>query len=294
MTTALARSSTELAGPSSLMLAGPVGSLDSYIERVSRIPVLSREVELDLARRLRNDGDLDAARQLVLSHLRFVVHIARGYSGYGLPVGDLIQEGNVGLMKAVKRFDPSLNVRLVSFAVHWIRAEIHEYVLRNWRLVKIATTKAQRKLFFNLRLLKKNLSWLSADETKAVAQDLGVSTAEVTEMEKRLAARDMSFDPTPESDEDEVYSPAAYLQSPNSDPALAVEDDEWESDSTDRLQTALARLDERSRDIVQRRWMTEDKATLHELADKYGVSAERIRQIESNAIGKLRGLMAPA
>src|SRR5688572_1354970 len=276
------------------VLSGPVGSFDAYMDKVSKIPVLSREDEAVLAQRFRNDGDLDAARQLVLSHLRFVVHIARGYSGYGLPLGDVVQEGNVGLMKAVKRFDPDVGVRLVSFAVHWIRAEIHEYVLRNWRLVKIATTKAQRKLFFNLRRLKKNLTWLSAEETAAVARDLGVSTAEVTEMEKRLAARDMSFDPTPESEEDEVYSPAAYLQSPNSDPALAVEDDEWESDSTDRLQTALARLDERSRDIVQRRWMTEDKATLHELADKYGVSAERIRQIESNAIGKLRGLMAPA
>src|SRR5687767_8132803 len=199
MTTALARSSTELAGPSSLMLAGPVGSLDSYIERVSRIPVLSREEELDLARRFRNDGDLEAARQLVLSHLRFVVHIARGYSGYGLPVGDLIQEGNVGLMKAVKRFDPTVGVRLVSFAVHWVRAEIHEYVLRNWRLVKIATTKAQRKLFFNLRRLKPHLGWLSDAETRAVAADLGVEPREVTEMEKRLAARDLSFDPTPES-----------------------------------------------------------------------------------------------
>jgi RNA polymerase sigma-32 factor len=222
------------------------------------------------------------------------VHIARGYGGYGLPIGDLIQEGNVGLMKAVKRFDPALNVRLVSFAVHWIRAEIHEYVLRNWRLVKIATTKAQRKLFFNLRRLKKNLAWLSAEETRAVAKDLGVTTAEVTEMEKRLAARDMSFDPTPESDEEEVYSPAAYLQAPNSDPAEAVEADEWESDSSDRLQSALGRLDDRSRDILEKRWMGEDKATLHELADKYGVSAERIRQIEANAIGKLRGMMAPA
>jgi len=277
-----------------LALSGPLGSLDAYLDRVSQIPVLTREEEHALAVRFREDNDLEAARLLVLSHLRFVVHIARGYSGYGLPVGDLIQEGNVGLMKAVKRFDPALNVRLVSFAVHWIRAEIHEYVLRNWRLVKIATTKAQRKLFFNLRRLKKNLAWLSAEETKAVAQDLGVSAAEVTEMEKRLSARDMSFDPTPESDEDDVYSPAAYLQSPNSDPAIAVEDDEWESDSSDRLQIALDRLDDRSRDILQRRWMTEDKATLHELADKYGVSAERIRQIESNAIGKLKGLMSPA
>jgi RNA polymerase sigma-32 factor len=279
---------------SDLMLSGPLGSLDSYLERVSKIPVLTREEEHALATRFREDDDLDAARNLVLSHLRFVVHIARGYGGYGLPMGDLIQEGNVGLMKAVKRFDPAQNVRLVSFAVHWIRAEIHEYVLRNWRLVKIATTKAQRKLFFNLRRLKKNLAWLSAEETRAVAKDLGVSTAEVTEMEKRLSARDMSFDPTPDSDDEESYSPAAYLKAADSDPAEAVEADEWESDSSDRLQSALGRLDARSRDILERRWMVEEKATLHELADKYGVSAERIRQIESNAIGKLRGLMAPA
>ena len=277
-----------------MALAGPIGSLDAYLDRVSRIAVLTREEEHELAIRFRRDDDLNAARQLVLAHLRFVVHIARGYGGYGLPVGDLIQEGNVGLMKAVKRFDPSLNVRLVSFAVHWIRAEIHEYVLRNWRLVKIATTKAQRKLFFNLRRMKKNLTWLSAEETKAVARDLGVTTAEVTEMEQRLSARDMSFDPTPESDEDDVYSPAAYLPSPDSDPAVRVEADEWESDSSDRLQAAMGRLDDRSRDILQKRWMTEDKSTLHELADKYGVSAERIRQIESNALGKLRGFMAPA
>jgi RNA polymerase sigma-32 factor len=274
-----------------LALTGAVGSLDAYLERVSRISVLSREEERALADRFRRDNDLSAARQLVLSHLRFVVHIARGYGGYGLPVGDLIQEGNVGLMKAVKRFDPSMNVRLVSFAVHWIRAEIHEYVLRNWRLVKIATTKAQRKLFFNLRKLKKNLAWLSAEETAAVARDLGVSVGEVTEMEKRLAARDLSFDPTPEADDEEVYSPAAYLPSPDSDPAESVENAEWETDSSDRLRGALDSLDPRSRDILQRRWMTDDKATLHELADKYGVSAERIRQIESNALGKLRGLM---
>jgi RNA polymerase sigma-32 factor len=276
-------------------LAGPLGSLDAYLERVSRIPVLSREEERALAERFRSQGDLQAARQLVLSHLRFVVHIARGYSGYGLPVGDLIQEGNVGLMKAVKRFDPSLNVRLVSFAVHWIRAEIHEYVLRNWRLVKIATTKAQRKLFFNLRRLKKNLTWLTAEETRAVARDLGVAESEVTEMEKRLAARDLSFDPTPESDDEESYSPAAYLPAPDSDPAVSVEDAESADDSSTRLKSALGRLDARSRDIVERRWMSdENKATLHELADKYGVSAERIRQIEASALGKLRGLMAAA
>jgi RNA polymerase sigma-32 factor len=281
-----------VARPGDLALAGPLGSLDAYLERVSRIPVLGRDDERALAERFRSQGDLEAARQLVLSHLRFVVHIARGYSGYGLPMGDLIQEGNVGLMKAVKRFDPGLNVRLVSFAVHWIRAEIHEYVLRNWRLVKIATTKAQRKLFFNLRRLKKNLSWLSAEETLAVARDLGVSPGEVTEMEKRLAARDLSFDPAPEADDEELYSPAAYLPAPEADPAEQVEDAESEQDSSDRLRGALGRLDARSRDIVQRRWMSEDKATLHELAGKYGVSAERIRQIESSALGKLRGLMA--
>ena len=273
-------------------LAGPLGSLDAYLERVSHIPVLSREEERQLAERFRSQGDLAAARHLVLSHLRFVVHIARGYSGYGLPVGDLIQEGNVGLMKAVKRFDPALNVRLVSFAVHWIRAEIHEYVLRNWRLVKIATTKAQRKLFFNLRRLKKNLTWLSAEETAAVARDLGVSPREVTEMEKRLAARDLSFDPAPEADDEELYSPAAYLPAPDADPADEVEEAESAEDSADRLRGALSRLDARSRDIVERRWMSEDKATLHELAGKYGVSAERIRQIESSALGKLRGLIA--
>jgi RNA polymerase sigma-32 factor len=272
--------------PGDLALAGPLGSLDAYLDRVSRIPVLSREEERALAERFA------AARQLVLSHLRFVVHIARGYSGYGLPVGDLIQEGNVGLMKAVKRFDPAVNVRLVSFAVHWIRAEIHEYVLRNWRLVKIATTKAQRKLFFNLRRLKKDLSWLSAEETAAVARDLGVTPGEVTEMEKRLAARDMSFDPAPESDDEELYSPAAYLSAPDSDPAEQVEVAESADDSSERLRGALGQLDARSRDIVQRRWMSEDKSTLHELAGKYRVSAERIRQIESSALGRLRGLMA--
>ena len=281
-----------VARPGDLALAGPLGSLDAYLERVSRIPVLSREDERALAERFRSQEDLQAARELVLSHLRFVVHIARGYSGYGLPMGDLIQEGNVGLMKAVKRFDPGLNVRLVSFAVHWIRAEIHEYVLRNWRLVKIATTKAQRKLFFNLRRLKKNLSWLSAEETLAVAHDLGVSPGEVTEMEKRLAARDLSFDPAPEADDDEIYSPAAYLPAPDADPAEQVEDAESADDSSERLRGALGRLDSRSRDIVQRRWMSESKATLHELAGRYGVSAERIRQIESSALGKLRGMMA--
>ncbi len=283
-----------IARPTDLALAGPLGSLDAYLERVGRIPVLSREEERELALRFRRDHDLEAARSLVLAHLRFVVHIARGYSGYGLPIGDLIQEGNVGLMKAVKRFDPSLNVRLVSFAVHWIRAEIHEYVLRNWRLVKVATTKAQRKLFFNLRRLKKNLSWLTAEETRAVARDLGVTPAEVTEMEQRLAARDLAFDPTPDDDEESSFSPAAFLPAPAADPAESVEAEEWESDSADRLHQALDRLDERSRDILRSRWIGEDKATLHQLADKYGVSAERIRQSESNALTKLRTMMAPA
>jgi RNA polymerase sigma-32 factor len=279
---------------SALVFAGPVGSLDAYIDRVSQIPVLSKEDEVALATRFRTEADLDAARQLVLSHLRFVVHIARGYLGYGLPMGDLVQEGNVGLMKAVKRFDPAVGVRLVSFAVHWIRAEIHEYVLRNWRLVKVATTKSQRKLFFNLRRMKKNLTWLSEEETKAVARDLGVDVSDVREMEQRLSARDMSFDPTPESDEEDTYSPAMYLPASHADPAIEVEREEWDEDSSERLSIALEKLDERSRNILKRRWMTDDKATLHELADEYGISAERVRQVETNAISKLKGLMAAA
>ena len=286
--TALAPRHTDLA------LTGPLGSLDAYLERVSRVPVLSREDEQALARRFRQDGDVDAARDLVLSHLRFVVHIARGYSGYGLPMGDIVQEGNVGLMKAVKRFDPEMGVRLVSFAVHWIRAEIHEYVLRNWRLVKVATTKAQRKLFFNLRRMKKNLTWLSPSETQAVATELGVTPAEVTEMERRLSARDLSFDPTPsESEEDEAYSPATYLPAADADPAEQVENEEWDNEAHASLTRAIASLDARSRDILASRWMAGDaeKATLHDLAAKYGVSAERIRQLEANAIKKLRGLM---
>jgi RNA polymerase sigma-32 factor len=272
-------------------LAGPIGSFDAYLDRVSRIPVLDREQEQALAQRFQRDGDLEAARELVLSHLRFVVHIARGYAGYGLPMSDLVQEGNIGLMKAVKRFDPDVGVRLVSFAVHWIRAEIHEYVLRNWRLVKVATTKAQRKLFFNLRRLKKNLSWLSADETRAVATDLGVSTAEVTEMERRLSARDLSFDVGADSDEEEGYGPAAYLPAADADPAEQVEAEEWSSSTSQNLSVAMERLDDRSRAILKRRWMSNDKATLHELAAEYGVSAERIRQIEAVAINRLRGLL---
>jgi RNA polymerase sigma-32 factor len=284
--TALVRSTTDLA------LAGPIGTLDAYVDRVSRVPVLSREAEHALAELYHQNQDLDAARELVLSHLRFVVHIARGYSGYGLPVGDLIQEGNVGLMKAVKRFDPGVGVRLVSFAVHWIRAEIHEYVLRNWRLVKIATTKSQRKLFFNLRKFKKNLGWLTESETRAIAADLGVTTSEVTDMEQRLSSRDLSFDPAPDADdEDGSYSPSAYLQHPEADPSIAVEREQWDDDTADRLSNAMQALDERSQHILRSRWMTEQKATLHELADKYGVSAERIRQIEANAIKKLRGMI---
>ncbi len=287
MATALATTNKEL------MLAGPVGSLDSYIQAVGSIPVLSKEDEQTLARQFRDEEDLDAARELVLAHLRFVVHIAKGYTGYGLPLGDLIQEGNVGMMKAVKRFDPEYGVRLVSFAVHWIRAEIHEYVLKNWRIVKVATTKAQRKLFFNLRKAKTSLAWLSHDETNAVAEDLGVSPQEVTEMEKRLSSRDAVFDPIPEGAEDDrVFSPAAFLPAKDADPAQAVEAEDWNNDATSRMHRALETLDDRSRDILSKRWLTEDKQTLHELADTYGVSAERIRQIEANAIKKMRNAMA--
>jgi RNA polymerase sigma-32 factor len=274
-----------------IMLAGPVGSLDSYIQAVGAIPVLSKEDEQALAIRFNDEGDIEAARELVMAHLRFVVHIAKGYMGYGLPLGDLIQEGNVGLMKAVKRFDPDYGVRLVSFAVHWIRAEIHEFVLKNWRIVKVATTKAQRKLFFNLRKSKKSLAWLSFDETQAVAKDLGVSAAEVTEMERRLSARDAIFDPTPDMDDDYNFTPAAYLPSPDADPATLVEDADWNDDATTRMTAAMKDLDERSRDILASRWLTDSKMTLHELADRYGVSAERIRQIEANAIKKLRTAM---
>ncbi len=285
MTTAVAVRSPEQ------FLAGPVGSLDAYIQAVGAIPVISKEEEQALSRRFRDEQDLEAARELVLAHLRFVVHIAKGYTGYGLPLNDLIQEGNIGLMKAVKRFDPDYGVRLVSFAVHWIRAEIHEFVLRNWRIVKVATTKAQRKLFFNLRKAKKSLAWLSADETQAVADDLGVSAHEVTEMERRLSARDTLFDPAPDADDEHAFTPAAYLPSPNADPAMLVENTDWHSDATSRMADALDELDERSRDILESRWLAEKKQTLHQLADKYGVSAERIRQIESNAIKKLRSAM---
>ena len=286
MTTALAINNHDIA------LAGPVGSLDAYIQAVGVIPVLSKEDEQSLATRFRDKEDLDAARDLVMAHLRFVVHIAKGYTGYGLPLNDLIQEGNVGLMKAVKRFDPAYDVRLVSFAVHWIRAEIHEFVLKNWRIVKVATTKAQRKLFFNLRKKKKTLAWLSDAETKAVADDLGVSAKEVTEMEKRLHSRDAIFDPTPDLDDERNFTPAAYLPAPDSDPAKQVEAHDFNQDASTRMHSALKILDDRSRHILEARWLAEDKRTLHDLADEYGVSAERIRQLEVNAIKKLRNAMA--
>ena len=271
-----------------LILAGPIGSLDAYTQSVREFSILTKEEEQALARRFREHDDLDAARELVLSQLRFVVHIARGYVGYGLPLGDLIQEGNVGLMKAVKRFDPDVGVRLVSFAVHWIRAEIHEYVLKNWRLVKIATTKAQRKLFFNLRKSKKYLGWLSADETEGIAGDLGVTTREVTEMEKRLAGSDMAFDPLPGDDDERFVAPSQYLSSPNPDPAEIVEANDWQDQAFEGLENALSTLDDRSREILEARWLAEEKETLQTLADRFGISAERIRQLEQRAIQSLR------
>jgi len=273
----------------------PGNDLGGYIQAVNGIAVLSVEEERELAFRLYDEGDLEAARRLVLSHLRFVVHIARSYSGYGLPQADLIQEGNVGLMKAVKRFDPNQGVRLVSFAVHWIKAEIHEFVLRNWRIVKIATTKAQRKLFFNLRSAKKRLAWLNNDEVDAIAKDLDVKPEVVRDMEGRLSAFDAGYDASPSDDEESAYqAPAYFLDDASADPAAQLEDSDFEEDSTRRLQLALKELDDRSRDILQRRWLTDDKATLHDLADVYGVSAERIRQLEKNAMKKLRQKMGDA
>ncbi|MDF1822360.1 MAG: RNA polymerase sigma factor RpoH [Alcanivoracaceae bacterium] len=285
--------STELQAVKALPLAVPGDNLDAYIRAVSEVPVLDAEQERALAERLYFNEDIDAARGLVLAHLRFVVHIARSYSGYGLPLADLIQEGNVGLMKAVRRFDPNVGVRLVSFAVHWIKAEIHEFVIRNWRIVKVATTKAQRKLFFNLRGQKKRLARLSVEEAQRVADDLGVKLKDVQEMEGRLAAYDASFDgPTTEDDEDRaIVSPAQYLQSEGDDPADILAEEDWNEQGARALAVALKDLDERSRDILQRRWLADDKATLQELADEYGVSAERIRQLENNAIKKLRGAM---
>lgn len=271
----------------------PGASLESYMQAVNAVPVLSAEDERALAERLYFDNDIDAARSLVLSHLRFVVHIARSYTGYGLPLGDLVQEGNVGLMKAVRRFDPTVGVRLVSFAVHWIKAEIHEFVLRNWRIVKVATTKAQRKLFFNLRGAKKRLARLTPEESQRVADDLGVSVRDVQEMEGRLAAFDASFDGPMDDDEDSaIVAPAQYLQAEGGDPADILAEDDWQQQSSRRLGSALQSLDDRSRDILERRWLTDDKTTLQDLADEYGVSAERIRQLENAAIGKLRNAMA--
>jgi RNA polymerase sigma-32 factor len=270
-----------------------VGSLDSYISAVHRIPVLTLDEEQALARRYNEASDLDAAKQMVMSHLRFVVHVARGYNGYGLQLSDLIQEGNIGLMKAVKRFDPDQGVRLVSFAVHWIRAEMHEFILRNWRIVKVATTKAQRKLFFNLRKSKKRLGWMNAEEVRTVAKDLGVPEATVREMESRLSGRDIGFEAPADADDDAKPAPAAFLIDEGADPYDNVADADDSQNQHGNLSTALGNLDDRSRDIIQRRWLNEDnKATLQDLADEYGVSAERIRQIEANAMKKMRGAFA--
>ena len=279
-------------GMQAVFAMSPGANLDAYITTVNTIPVLSPEEEKDLAERLHYHGDLEAARQLVMSHMRFVVHIARSYSGYGLNQGDLIQEGNVGLMKAVKRFNPEVGVRLVSFAVHWVKAEIHEFILRNWRIVKVATTKAQRKLFFNLRSKKKKLGWLSQDEAIAIADDLGVEIKTVFEMEGRLNAHDAAFDAGADEDDDTAYkAPAYYLEDHSADPALQVENTNYTDDANGRLHEALGDLDERSRTILQQRWLTEEKSTLHELADMYQVSAERIRQLEKNAMKKLKTAM---
>ena len=277
---------------SSLNLPLPTGSLEAYIGAVQRIPMLSEEDERDLARRFREDEDLDAARELVMAHLRFVVRVARGYLGYGLPHGDLIQEGNIGLMKAVKRFDPAVGVRLVSFAVHWIRAEIHEYILRNWRIVKVATTKAQRKLFFNLRSAKQRLGWMNAQEVDAVARDLGVDAKTVLLMEERMNAHDQAFDVSIE-DGDEDLAPASYLADTRFEPTEQLEAYEEATDGAEQLAQALGKLDARSRDIIASRWLTEPKQTLHELAGKYQVSAERIRQIENNAFNTLKRALSP-
>ncbi|WP_313316825.1 RNA polymerase sigma factor RpoH [Stenotrophomonas sp.] len=277
-----------------LPIPSALGSLDAYIGAVHQIPVLSVDEEQELSRRFRDAQDLNAARELVHSHLRFVVHVARGYNGYGLQLGDLIQEGNIGLMKAVKRFDPDMGVRLVSFAVHWIRAEMHEFILKNWRIVKVATTKAQRKLFFNLRKSKTRLGWMNAAEVSAVAKDLNVSEREVMEMESRLSGRDIGFDAPSDDDDDHAPpSPAAYLVARDEDPSQAYEREDSEDNQLSLLREGLAKLDQRSRDIIARRWLDADsKVTLQELADEYGVSAERIRQIEANALKKMKALFA--
>ncbi len=273
----------------------PGANLESYIQAVNGIPILSVEEERELAEKLYHENDLESARRLVMSHLRFVVHIAKSYSGYGLAQADLIQEGNVGLMKAVKRFNPEFGVRLVSFAVHWIKAEIHEFILRNWRIVKIATTKAQRKMFFNLRSAKKKLAWFTHDEVESVAKDLGVEPRVVREMEGRLSAHDTAFDVGVDDDDDSAYqAPANYLEDHSHDPARRLEKLDWTQDSNHRLYEALKTLDERSLDILNKRWLSEEKSTLHDLADQYGVSAERFRQLEKNAMKKVKGLMEAA
>ncbi|MFC0178642.1 RNA polymerase sigma factor RpoH [Thorsellia kenyensis] len=269
----------------------PSGNSDTYLTTANAYPILSAEEEKILAERWYYDQDLDAAKTLVLSHLKFVAHIARNYTGYGLPQADIIQEGNVGLMKAVKRFNPEIGVRLISFAVHWIKAEIHEYVLKNWRIVKVATTKSQRKLFFNLRKNKTRLGWFSTDEIETVAKELGVSTKDVLEMESRMASSDMAFDIAPDDDNSEssIKSPVLYLEDKQSNFASMIEEDNWDETATDKLIEAMASLDERSQDIIRSRWLDDDnKSTLHELADKYGVSAERVRQLEKNAMNKLK------
>lgn len=277
-----------------LSLSAPGVNLGAYISTVNQIPILTAEQEKELAERYFNDQDLDAAKMLVMSHLRFVVHIARSYAGYGLPQGDLIQEGNLGLMKAVKRFDPNMGVRLVSFAVHWIKAEIHEYVIRNWRIVKIATTKAQRKLFFNLRSLKKSSKKLTLEEAKSIANDLNVTPEQVLEMEGRLTAYDAAFEAQGEdNDETPTYvAPALYLEDNRYDPARLVENEDYEEQSSQALHQAMGQLDDRSRNILKRRWLDDDKSTLHELAAEYNVSAERIRQLEKNAMEKIKVAMS--
>ena len=270
-------------------------SLESYIQTVNRFPILTQERETALARRLRDDGDLEAARELVMSHLRVVVAISRGYMGYGLPQADLIQEGNIGLMKAVKRFDPERGVRLFSFAVHWIRAEIHEFILRNWRIVKVATTKAQRKLFFNLRSLKQGLGSMGTTEVTKMARQLGVKPAEVVEMETRLSGQDIALEPRVDDDDERAYAPIAYLAAEDAEPGRLIEKAQNEQLRSDGLGHALAKLDPRSRRIIEARWLNEKESkTLHELADEFGVSAERIRQIEAKALTKMKGAMAPA
>jgi len=274
--------------PLQTSIAVTASTIESYIASAYQMPILSVEEERSLALRLHEDNDLDAARTLIVHHLRFVIQVARGYSGYGLPLADLIQEGNMGLMKAVKRFDPHKGVRLVSFAVHWVRAEIHEYVLRNWRIVKIATTKAQRKLFFNLRSSKKRLAWLNQDEVNTVAQQLGVKPAEVMEMELRLSNSDLGFDLPSHSDDEEPYAPVTYLSHDSNDPETQTAENDWRTHQNQQLQTALTTLDKRSRDIIAQRWLAEKKTTLAELAEKYKISAERVRQLENNAIKKLK------